>query len=104
MGFGPVVPAVYHEFKQYGSGNIPSITSYIVFDPKDVWNSYREKYNPNIISEQDKKIINKVVDTFSEYSATDLVDLTHRQAPWREAYRKYQNNEITQDSIKRYFL
>lgn len=26
--FGPVVPAAYHEFKQFGSGNIPYIDSY----------------------------------------------------------------------------
>lgn len=101
--FGPVVPEVYHEFKQYGSGNIPTITSYILFDQNNIWNSHREEYNSDVLSEKDRKMIEAVVDSFSDYSASDLVDLTHRQAPWRNAYVPYQNNEITKESIRRYF-
>ncbi len=37
--FGPVVPEAYHEYKQYGSGDIPNIESYILFDEDDIWNS-----------------------------------------------------------------
>ncbi|MFR6290507.1 MAG: Panacea domain-containing protein [Peptococcaceae bacterium] len=101
--FGPVVPEVYHEFKQYGSGDIPTINSYIVFDKMNIWNSHREEYNPDIINEEEQKMINAVVDQFSDYSASDLVELTHRQAPWKKAYMQGRNCEITQDSIRRYF-
>lgn len=34
--FGPVVPAAYHEYKQYGSGDIPTIESYILFDTDNI--------------------------------------------------------------------
>ena len=34
--FGPVVPEAYHEYKQYGSGDIPTIESFIMFDEDDV--------------------------------------------------------------------
>ena len=34
--FGPVVPEAYHEYKQYGSGDIPTIESYIIFDENDI--------------------------------------------------------------------
>ena len=30
--FGPVVPEAYHEFKQYGSGNIPKVNKYLIYD------------------------------------------------------------------------
>lgn len=101
--FGPVVPKAYHEYKQYGSGDIPTVDSYIWFDEEDIWNFKRVKFKDNIIKDEDKKLIDKVIDMFSDYSATDLVSLTHRQLPWINAYAPYQNNEITIDSIREYF-
>ena len=44
-----------------------------------------------------------VVDKFADYAAADLVWLTHRQAPWKEAYTPKKNNEITIEAIRRYF-
>lgn len=101
--FGPVVPEAYHEYKQYGSGDIPTIKSYFLFDNGNIWNSKRVEYDNDIISPDDKKLIDKVIDKFANYSATDLVSLTHRQSPWIDAYAPYQNNEITIESIRGYF-
>ena len=101
--FGPVVPAVYHEYKQYGSGDIPYISSYIQYDRKDIWNTHRVDFQDSIIDTDDKKIIMEVVDKFKDFSASDLVALTHNQSPWINAYKKYANNEITIQSIKDYF-
>jgi uncharacterized phage-associated protein len=101
--FGPVVPEAYHEYKQYGSGDIPTIESYISFDETDIWKSKRIVFNDDVISDEDKVLINKVVDKFSDYSATDLVLLTHRQSPWIDAYVPHQNNEITLNAIRKYF-
>lgn len=101
--FGPVVPEAYHEYKQYGSGDIPTIESYIMFDDNDIWNSKRVEFEDTIIADEDKVLIDKVIDKFADYSATDLVSLTHRQSPWIDAYAPYQNNEITINAIKEYF-
>ena len=101
--FGPVVPEAYHEYKQYGSGDIPSVESYFLLDKDDIWNSKRIEYNDDIISSDDKILIDRVIDKFSNYSATDLVSLTHRQSPWIDSYAPYQNNEITIEAIRRYF-
>lgn len=101
--FGPVVPEAYHEYKQYGSGDIPTIESFIMFDKDDIWNSKRVEFEDTAISDNDKSLIDKVVDKFADYSATDLVSLTHRQSPWIDAYAPYQNNEITIDAIREYF-
>ena len=101
--FGPVVPEAYHEYKQYGSGDIPTLKSYILFDNENIWNSKRVLCNDDVITNEDKNLIDKVVDKFSDYSATDLVSLTHRQSPWIDVYVPHQNNEITLDAIRKYF-
>lgn len=100
---GPVVPVAYREFKQFGSSNIPSITYVIEKDYDNIWNSKVIPFYDVVVSDNDKKLMNAVVDKFSEYSASDLVRLTHRQKPWIDAYVPKGNNEITIDSIKEYF-
>lgn len=101
--FGPVVPEAYHEYKQFGSGDIPSIKSYIQLDKVNIWNSRRVTFNSDVIKNEDKTLIGKVIDKFSDYTATDLVSLTHRQSPWIDAYTPHQNNEIELNSIREYF-
>lgn len=101
--FGPVIPEAYCEYKQYGSGDIPDIKSYILFDKYNTWDSERVKFNDNIIEDKDKALIDKVIDKFADYSATDLVSLTQKQSPWIDAYIPHQNNEIAIDAIREYF-
>lgn len=101
--FGPVVPEAYNEFKQYGGNNIPPVYSYFIIPKDNIWGIKKVEYKDDTISCEDKQIIDGVVDLFSEYSAVDLVDLTHRQSPWREAYSPRLNNEISIESIRRYF-
>ena len=52
---------------------------------------------------KDKEKIRDVIDSFSQYSATDLVSLTHRQSPWKDAYRTGAHSEITKEAIRTYF-
>lgn len=101
--FGPVVPEAYREYKQFGSGDIPTVTHVIDFDKEDSWNSIIREYEDDVICEEDKRRIDCVIDQFSDYSATDLVSLTHRQSPWIDAYVPHMNNEISPDAIKEYF-
>lgn len=101
--FGPVVPDAYREYKQYGGGNIPPITSYLEVDYSDIWNTRRIDYDDNVINDYDKELINEVIEEFADYTATDLVTLTHNQAPWKEAYKSHENKEIENARIKEYF-
>lgn len=86
--FGPVVPDVYYAYRMFGSANIPCI------------GKSRVSY---IISPSDKELLNGVIDECSKYSASALVEITHNQTPWIDAYEPGCNNEITQESIKEYF-
>ena len=85
--FGPVVPEVYHRYKAYGSASIP----------------YMSNSKIKEISEDDKKLIDGIVDECSQYSAAALVEITHNQAPWLDVYKPYCNNTISKRSIKKYF-
>jgi len=101
--FGPVVPVAYHEYKQYGSTDIPPIDLYFEFDENDPWGSSVREYEEDCISTEDRKLINDVVSDLADYTATDLVNITHRQAPWKDVYVYHENNIITIESIREYF-
>ena len=89
--FGPVVPAVYHRYKVYGSAIIPASNT--------PWMSIFEQP----ISEGDKRLINSVVDRLIGYSAATLVNVTHNQTPWKNAYVRGYNNPISNHSIRAFF-
>lgn len=89
--FGPVVPKVYRKYKQFGSSDIPTIIDCEKSDSN------------NCITSDDKNLIKTVIDKFEDYSSTDLVDLTHKQSPWIDAYISHMNREITTEAIKAYF-
>lgn len=86
--FGPVVPDVYHYYKGYGAGNIPVLRTFA---------------NRTLISESDQELINGIVDECAQYSASELVDITHRQTPWKSAYKAGFNQPISNESIKDFF-
>lgn len=86
--FGPVVPVVYHEYKVYGSASIPC-------DQVGI---------PVSIIKAHKDIIDGVVEQCSQYSAATLVDITHRQAPWINNYKKGRGSIISTEELKEYFV
>ena len=85
--FGPVVPSVYRHYKLYGSANIPA-TSAITYRDILPW---------------DRDLIDGMIKKTAPYSAAELVQITHNQAPWKDAYIPGLNREITQKSIYDYF-
>lgn len=104
--FGPVVPSVYRKFRRFGAMTIPFERTYITEDEGSHWGVKRVDYNDGAISDHDKKGINSVIEMFKDYSAVDMMNLTHTQQPWLQAYdpeSPRENKEITPQSIKDYF-
>ena len=102
--FGPVVPIAYNEYVMFGGCDIPTVRSYVALDKRNIWNSKRLRFEDVAIADEDKALIDKVVDKFADYTATDLVLLTQKQAPWIEAYNaSNQNDEITPEALRKYF-
>ena len=88
--FGPVVPNVYFEYRIYGSCNIPCTTTLQIFT--------------HTISQSARKLMDGIITQCAQYSASTLVDITHSQSPWIDAYNHPgHNNPITNDSIMNYF-
>lgn len=85
--YGPVVPEVYEEYKCYGNSNIP----------------YTGSSGNQRICREDIIVIDELLDHFSEYTANELVEITHNQDPWLMHYRPNRNAVIPKKSIKEYF-
>lgn len=102
--FGPVVRRAYMAYKQFGGMPIPTMDSEIIqLDPHNIFNFQRVPCNYNVLSKEDKEAIGTLLDAFKDFSAAYLVDITHQQSPWVDAYEPYRNKEITLDSMRRYF-
>ena len=64
--YGPVVPTVYHKFKDNGSEVIPM--------PVD--------FDDSIFNQNQKDLIKEVYSVYGQFSALKLMDMTHSEPPY----------------------
>ena len=87
--YGPVIPSVYHKFKTFGSSPIIQKETKVKVDEKTA------------------SLISDVWNTFNKYSASRLVDITHRHDPWKNTYAKNSKSglktSISRDEMKKYY-
>jgi uncharacterized phage-associated protein len=84
---GPVCPDIYHLYKSNGSNVIKYLNEGIDFN--------------SILNDDQIELLDEVYDTFGQYSAWKLRDMTHEEPTWI-------NNEaeallITNDEMRDYF-
>ncbi|MGV8081929.1 MAG: Panacea domain-containing protein [Syntrophales bacterium] len=79
--YGPVVPDLYHSYKQWGAGGIPA----------------RQEFDPSVIDPETSEFIDEIYEAFGQFSAIRLMELTHTDQCWIDAGI---NNEISLDSMK----
>lgn len=63
----------------------------------------KHDFDEECIAVDHRRRIRDVVDNFAEYTASGLVELTHRQSPWKDAYVPGENRLVTRESIERFF-
>ena len=80
---GPVVPAVYHDFKRYGPGAIPLADDAVELD------------------ERTTAYLNEIYRTYGQFSAWKLSKMTHEESPWREAWET--DKRITNERLLDFF-
>lgn len=85
--YGPVVPDVYYWFNINLSNKIRG------------GNNTSNKLEKEAID-----VIEYVADELISISPFDLVEQTHREAPWKEAYIKGFNEVILPDTIREFFI
>lgn len=82
---GPVVPAVYHAYKEFGANAIPA--------PADI--------DFSRFSQDERDLLDEVYSTYGQFSAWKLRNMTHEEPPWRETD---ENCVIPLKKMKQYFL
>ncbi len=82
--YGPVLPAVYNKYKDFGSGAIPR----------------PEGANLQDYQDDERKLLDEVYYTFGQYSAWALSEMSHATKPWQDAEL---GKIISKDSMKEYF-
>lgn len=85
--YGPVAPAIYHKYKEFGSGGIP---------PDDDFDS-------NIIDDDTREFLDEVFDVFGQFSAIRLMDLSHSDQCWIDAGNgNVISHQSMAESLKKY--
>lgn len=82
---GPVVPALYHQYKAHGSQPIPVVTD---FDVEQ-------------IEKADRQALSDIYEFYGQYSPWRLRNMTHEEKPWIDAYKG--SRDISLDALVNYF-
>jgi uncharacterized phage-associated protein len=86
--YGPVIRALYDEFKRFGSGRIEGRAMY--FDQLEGWCNYRAE-----LSEYSKNVVDAVWNNYGSMTGGQLVTLTHQPGtPWAEVTRGMRPDQI----------
>ncbi|KAA8433628.1 DUF4065 domain-containing protein [Weissella paramesenteroides] len=80
---GPVDPEVYHQYSEYG---------YRAIDTDEVT-------MPNIGNEIVIDVLQQVWDTYSQFNANQLENLTHTETPWQEKRNGYNPLSISREPL-----
>lgn len=93
---GPVYESVYEMFKTFKYNPIDD-NRFVMF-----------KKRFEILTEEEKEVIDLIIDTFGMYSGKTLESITHNEEPWKKAREGYMplepsNVVIEKDSIMKYF-
>lgn len=83
---GPVVPELYHAYKEHGSGPIPA--------PKDL---DFDRYTP-----EERELLDEVYEVYGQFSAWKLRNMTHEEAPWKNM-QDSGSGEISHASLSEFF-
>ncbi|KAF0114088.1 MAG: putative prophage protein [Rhodospirillaceae bacterium] len=82
---GPVILSVWQVFRQHGSMPLPV---------PPIGTSVS-------LSAEQRDLLNDVWNTYGQFSAWKLRNMTHEEAPWKET--PYRNVPITDEALQRYF-
>lgn len=88
--YGPVVPDVYYEYNNYHSNSIAEPENEVIEKALKLL-----KWDSVLLS-----VIDKVISKSYEYTASELVSMTHKEDPWRESSPSHM---ISYEQISRYF-
>jgi uncharacterized phage-associated protein len=77
----------------------------VIYSVRKVYAQYKDNPLPQVevhssMDEFDKQFIREIYNKFRKYSAGELVRMTHKEKPWKEATK---SDVITEESVKSFF-
>ena len=82
---GPVVPALYHAYKDFGANAIPR--------PSDL--------DFSVYDDRTKELLDEVYQVYGQFSAWKLRNMTHDEPPWKTA--NFSGCTIVPSSMQEFF-
>lgn len=102
--FGPVVPAVYHSFKQYGNQPIKKKTGGFTDVRVENDEFVFDYIKPDLQDNKAKMVCEVVWNKYKNYSDSSLVSMLHGGGtPWRDVYVEGENRIIPDELTKVYY-
>ena len=99
--YGPVIPSVYHSFKQYKADPIKEKAVIMEWDPLKNEPTFP---TPTLTDSEAQKIVEMVWKRYHSFSDGELVELTHKKgSPWEVSYVPGKNVEIIDEITKLYY-
>ncbi|MEQ8156956.1 MAG: type II toxin-antitoxin system antitoxin SocA domain-containing protein [Clostridiaceae bacterium] len=80
--YGPVVPSVYYEYNNYSSSDITTRQSDVELE------------------DEERNIIDPIIEEMSRLSAWALVQKTHSESPWMDTYAPNRDEVITIEKMQ----
>ena len=102
---GPVIPSVYHSFKDYGNKPITHFTEVFTGTTEmDDGEELASLYTPRVHDEDVKSVCLLVWGEFSSFTDGQIVDFLHKDgSPWQCVYKEGENARISDNLTKEYF-
>lgn len=108
---GPVVPSLYIKYKRFGWESIrpsaiaPAVLSMKPWEPSVI---RRSKTSVALVKKATKAILGDVWETYGQFSAKRLEELTHSEDPWIDARQGCKPHEassavISRETMHRYY-
>ena len=99
--YGPVIPSVYHTFKQYKAQSITECAANMIWNEAS---KQPEWFTPMLTNEEDKKVVEMVWKRYAGFQDSELVSLTHRKGtPWYLCYVESENVPIPDELTAIYY-
>lgn len=100
--YGPVVPALYHEFKEFGNKHVRNLATELDWDSGEA-----VPVPPPEGDAKFERVLNFVWDNFSKYSAAELSSMTHQpDSPWDKTRKRnmgIRDADIPNEDLKEHF-
>lgn len=85
---GPVVPELYHRFKDFGNNALPA----------------PENFDYSKFDDEELELLSEVNKVYGQFSAWKLRNMTHEELPWKQTYVEgMASQEIRHDVMAEFF-